>query len=111
MIADPHQVRADHVADDHAVGVRIGDVVEVDLDRVVLQRHRVLHIDDLRRLRLPCQRVRRHLVFGLDQAGLDRLPDAMTIRRQTVEHPFGTLKAWMGSTHFLTRRSKRSVRK
>ena len=31
------------------------------------------------------------------------MPDAMTIRRQTVEHPFGTLKAWMGSTHFLTR--------
>jgi subtilase family serine protease len=26
----------------------------------------------------------------------------MTIRRQTVEHPFGTLKAGMGSTHFLT---------
>jgi transposase len=25
------------------------------------------------------------------------------IRRQTVEHPFGTLKAWMGATHFLTR--------
>ena len=24
----------------------------------------------------------------------------MRIRRQTVEHPFGTLKAWMGSTHF-----------
>jgi hypothetical protein len=23
--------------------------------------------------------------------------------RQTVEHPFGTLKAWMGATHFLTR--------
>jgi transposase len=37
------------------------------------------------------------------QARLDRMPDAMTIRRQTVEHPFGTLKAWMGSTHFLTR--------
>ena len=37
------------------------------------------------------------------QARLDRLPDAMTIRRQTVEHPFGTLKAWMGSTHFLTK--------
>lgn len=32
---------------------------------------------------------------------LDRRPDAMRIRRQTVEHPFGTLKAWMGSTHFL----------
>ena len=26
----------------------------------------------------------------------------MGIRRQTVEHPFGTRKAWMGSTHFLT---------
>jgi hypothetical protein len=37
------------------------------------------------------------------QAKLDHMPDAMTIRRQTVEHPFRTLKAWMGSTHFLTR--------
>jgi hypothetical protein len=26
----------------------------------------------------------------------------MGVRRQTVEHPFGTLKAWMGSTHFPT---------
>jgi transposase len=24
----------------------------------------------------------------------------MILRRQTVEHPFGTIKAWMGSTHF-----------
>ena len=30
----------------------------------------------------------------------------MRIRRQTVEHPFGTLKAWMGATHFLTKRLK-----
>jgi transposase len=37
------------------------------------------------------------------QARLDRMPDAMAIRRQTVEHPFGTLKAWMGRTHFQTR--------
>src|SRR3984957_2067844 len=37
------------------------------------------------------------------QARLDRMPDAMGIRRQTVEHPFGTLKAWMGATHFLTK--------
>lgn len=34
---------------------------------------------------------------------LDLAPDSMRIRRQTVEHPFGTLKAWMGATHFLTR--------
>jgi len=34
---------------------------------------------------------------------LEGKPDAMRIRRSTVEHPFGTLKAWMGYTHFLTR--------
>jgi len=34
---------------------------------------------------------------------LDQHPDMMRIRRRTVEHPFGTLKAWMGATHFLTR--------
>jgi len=37
------------------------------------------------------------------QAWLDRMPDAMSVRRQTVEYPFGTLKSWMGATHFLTR--------
>ena len=37
------------------------------------------------------------------QQQLDRTPDAMPIRRRTVEHPFGTLKAWMGATHFLTK--------
>ena len=31
----------------------------------------------------------------------------MKLRRQTVEHPFGTLKAWMGATHFLTKRLPR----
>jgi hypothetical protein len=44
------------------------------------------------------------------QARLDRMPDAMGERRQTVEHPFGTLKAWMGWTHFLTRTLKRQHR-
>ena len=42
-------------------------------------------------------------VIDAMQGRLDRMPDAMKIRRQTVEHPFGTLKAWMGATHFLTR--------
>lgn len=37
------------------------------------------------------------------QTRLDQMPDSMRIRRQTVEHPFGTLKLWMGSAHFLTR--------
>jgi transposase len=40
------------------------------------------------------------------QARLERMPEAMTIRRQTVEHTFGTLKAWMGATHFLTKTLK-----
>ena len=38
------------------------------------------------------------------QRRLDRKPEAMTLRRSTVEHVFGTLKHWMGTTHFLTRR-------
>jgi hypothetical protein len=37
------------------------------------------------------------------QERLDRKPDAMRVRRRTVEHPFGTLKMWMGATHFLTK--------
>jgi transposase len=37
------------------------------------------------------------------QERLDCDPEIMRVRRQTAEHPFGTLKAWMGSTHFLTR--------
>jgi transposase len=40
------------------------------------------------------------------QKRLDLAPDSMRIRRQTVEHPFGTLKSWMGSTHFLTKTLK-----
>ena len=31
---------------------------------------------------------------------LDENPDKMRTRRQTAEHPFGTIKAWMGYTHF-----------
>jgi transposase len=38
------------------------------------------------------------------QDRLDRNPAAMVVRRQTVEHPFGTIKCWMGWTHFLTKR-------
>jgi transposase len=37
------------------------------------------------------------------QRRLVRQPEAMTIRRRTVEHVFGTLKHWMGAAHFLTR--------
>src|SRR5258706_9341529 len=37
------------------------------------------------------------------QQRLDRNPGKMNLRRQTAEHPFGTIKAWMGATHFLMR--------
>ena len=43
-------------------------------------------------------------VLDAMQGRLDRKLDAMTLRRRTIEHVFGTLKHWMGSTHFLTRR-------
>lgn len=44
-----------------------------------------------------------HLVEAADARR--RGPSApMVTRRSTVEHPFGTIKTWMGHTHFLTRR-------
>jgi transposase len=46
-------------------------------------------------------------VLDAMQARLERTPEASKLRRQTAEHPFATLKAWMGSTHFLTRRLPR----
>ena len=54
----------------------------------------------------PFRRVARWKHEGVVDATLNRLelaPDAMTIRRRAVEHPFGTLKSWMGATHFLTK--------
>jgi len=41
------------------------------------------------------------------QERLDADPQAMRRRRETVEHPFGTLKARMGATHFLMKRLPR----
>jgi transposase len=43
------------------------------------------------------------VVLEAMQERLDRQPDSMRVRRRTAEHPFGTLKMWMGATHFLTR--------
>src|SRR5467141_1135966 len=50
------------------------------------------------------RRIRRwehEYVVDAVQARLDKNPDAMRTRRETVEHPFGTLKMRMGATHFL----------
>lgn len=52
------------------------------------------------------RRVRRweheHVMDAM-QDRIERDPDKMRVRRQTVEHPFGTIKNWMGATHFLTK--------
>lgn len=45
-------------------------------------------------------------VIDAMQRRMDLAPTAMRARRRTVEHPFGTLKSWMGSTHFLMKRLK-----
>lgn len=45
-------------------------------------------------------------VFEDVQRRLDENPQAMRMRRETVEHPFGTIKARMGATHFLMKRLK-----
>jgi transposase len=43
-------------------------------------------------------------VLEAAQQRLDQNPKAMRQRRETVEHPFGTMKARMGATHFLMKR-------
>lgn len=56
------------------------------------------------------RRVRRweyeHIVEAM-QARMREVGNPMAIRRQTAEHPFGTIKAWMGATHFLCKRLPR----
>lgn len=42
-------------------------------------------------------------VLDAAEARLDKEPERMRARRCTVEHPFGTLKSWMGHTHFQMR--------
>ena len=41
------------------------------------------------------------------QRRLDEHPEKMRQRRETVEHPFGTIKSWMGATHFQMKTLKR----
>ena len=47
-----------------------------------------------------------HLLEAV-QRRLDEHPEKMRQRRETVEHPFGTIKCWMGSTHFQMKTLKR----
>ena len=47
-----------------------------------------------------------HVLEAVQQR-LDENPEKMRVRRETSEHPFGTLKSWMGATHFLTKTLKK----
>ena len=47
-----------------------------------------------------------HIIEAV-QRRLDEHPEKMRQRRETVEHPFGTIKSWMGSTHFQMKTLKR----
>jgi transposase len=55
------------------------------------------------------RRIRRweheHVVEAVEKR-LDEHPEKMYVRLNTVEHPFGTIKAWMGATHFQMRTLK-----
>jgi hypothetical protein len=54
----------------------------------------------------PERRIKRwehETVIDAMQERRTKAPEQMRVRRQTVEHPFGTLKAWMSATHFLTK--------
>ena len=42
-------------------------------------------------------------VLDAVEGRINQEPERMAARRNTVEHPFGTLKCWMGYTHFQTR--------
>ena len=46
-------------------------------------------------------------VLDAVEARINQEPERMATRRNTVEHPFGTLKCWMGYTHFQTRTLER----
>jgi hypothetical protein len=57
-------------------------------------------IQRLNALNAQMMQTEHEAVLKAVQARVDRNPAKMRLRRQTVEHPFGTIKSWMGSTHF-----------
>lgn len=68
-----------------------------------LRIEKSVHAEPQRRIK----RWKHEAILDTMQARLAAMPDAMRIRKRTVEHTFGILKAWMGATHFQTRTLKR----
>ena len=64
------------------------------------------------RLKVRCTKAKNRVISRWEhehvmeaaQKRLDENPQAMRLRRETVEHPFATLKMRMGATHFLMKR-------
>ena len=46
-------------------------------------------------------------VLEVHEQRMNQNPTMMQLRKQTVEHPFGTIKSWMGMSHFKTKTLKR----
>ncbi len=90
-----------HLAGEHTVGVYplMADdscyFLAVDFDEAEWR-------EDARSFMRSCEVLDVPAVLNTAQRRLDQNPWVSKIRRQTAKHPFGTLKACMGSTHFLT---------
>lgn len=74
-----------------------------DCPRCAIRSQCITATGDYRRIR----RWEHEAVLEVVQRRLNHHPEMVAVRRQTVEHPFGTIKHWMGATHFLPKTLKR----
>jgi transposase len=72
----------------------------------VCQRCAIKHLCTTGKERRITRWEHEHVLEAVEKR-LDEHPEKMRTRRETVEHPFGTIKSWMGYTHFLMRTLKR----
>jgi len=89
-------------------GARLGYSFTTEDKGLVLRRYRtdacqscsIKHDCTTAKERLISRWQHEHVIEAM-QRRLDEHPEKMRQRRETVEHPFGTIKARMGATHFL----------
>jgi len=89
-------------------GQRLGYSFTTEDKGLVLRRYRtnacqscaIKHSCTTAKERLISRWEHEHVLEAV-QRRLDEHPEKMRQRRETVEHPFGTIKARMGATHFL----------
>jgi hypothetical protein len=94
------------------VWARLAQPGNVSFDLYCISRPDVPGVTEKQRVEAATGRERRiarweheHVLEAVQQR-LDEHPEKMRQRRETVEHPFGTIKARMGATHFLMKRLK-----